>query len=95
MNLDRVLQELPKGPVTFKAVGNSMTPKIRSGDTVTVAQVDSTVVKKNDIVLARVKGRLYLHLVSAVEKDRVQISNNKGHVNGWTSRAQVFGRVVK
>jgi hypothetical protein len=50
-------------------------------------------VEVGDIVLARVAGVVYLHLVSAVEpaKGRVQISNNRGRVNGWTSYARVFG----
>lgn len=91
MNLDRVVEDLKKGPVTFKTKGGSMTPKIRSGETVTVAPIADHDVARGDIVIARVGGRLYLHLVTATEKDRVQISNNHGHVNGWTSRANVFG----
>jgi phage repressor protein C with HTH and peptisase S24 domain len=87
--------QLADGPVTFTAHGSSMTPKIRSGDTVTVEPVDSATVKRGDIVLAKVKGSLYLHLVTATESDRVQISNNHGHVNGWTSRAQIYGRYVR
>ena len=96
MNLTRVVETLQShGVVTFQAHGNSMTPKIRNGDEVTVERVDPTSVKKGDIVLARVRGALYLHLVSAVEKERVQISNNRGHVNGWTPRNQVFGRLKR
>lgn len=47
----------------------------------------------HDIVLARVAGTVYLHLVSAVDANagRVQISNKRGRVNGWTSYAKVFG----
>lgn len=93
MNLTRVLEDLADGPVTFKTRGNSMTPRIRSGDIVTVTPVDSADVKKGDVVLARVRGRLYLHLISATEKDRVQISNNHGHVNGWTTRDRVYGKL--
>ena len=46
-----------------------------------------------DIVLARVAGAVYLHLVSAVDqaRKRVQISNNRGRVNGWTNHARLFG----
>jgi hypothetical protein len=32
-----------------------------------------------------------LHLVSAVDGDRVQISNNKGRVNGWVNKAAIHG----
>jgi hypothetical protein len=50
-------------------------------------------VEVGDIVLVRVAGTTYLHLVSAVnaEAGRVQISNNRGRVNGWTSFARVYG----
>jgi len=60
---------------------------------VTVAPVDPTRVEVGDIVLARVAGTTYLHLVSAVDgaHSRVQISNNRGRVNGWTSHARVYG----
>lgn len=70
-----------------------MVPLIRSRDLVTVAPVDAARVEPGDIVLARVAGTVYLHLVSAVDpaRGRVQISNNKGRVNGWTSAARVFG----
>lgn len=49
-----------------------------------------------DIVLARVAGTVYLHLVSSVDVagKRVQISNNRGRVNGWTSHDRVFGMCV-
>lgn len=60
----------------------------------TVAPVDPTKLEVGDIVLARVAGTTYLHLVSAIEGDRVQISNNRGRVNGWTNQARVFGICV-
>lgn len=93
MNLQRVIEQLEDGPVTFKTKGNSMTPRVHSGDVVTVAPVDPSEVVRGDVVLARVRGNLYLHLVTAVEGERVQISNNHGHVNGWTSRAKIYGRL--
>jgi hypothetical protein len=36
---------------------------------------------------------VYLHLVSAVDVGtaRVQISNNRGRVNGWSNQARAFG----
>lgn len=93
----RAVEELQAGrEVTVRPHGQSMKPKVMSGATVTLAPIDDpAAVGKGEIVLAKVKGRIYLHLVSAVEKDRVQISNNHGHVNGWTSRSLVYGRAVK
>jgi hypothetical protein len=73
--------------------GSSMVPLIRSRQQVTVVPVDPAKLEVGDIVLARVAGTVYLHLVSAVDqaRKRVQISNNHGRVNGWTSHDRVFG----
>lgn len=73
-----------------------MVPLIRSRQQVVVAPVDPSKVEVGDIVLARVAGTVYLHLVSSVDpaRKRVQISNNRGRVNGWTSHDRVFGLCV-
>jgi hypothetical protein len=70
-----------------------MVPLIRSRQLVTVAPVHPRKVEVDDIVLARVAGTVYLHLVSAIDRStgRVQISNNRGRVNGWTSHARIYG----
>jgi len=70
-----------------------MTPLIRNKQLVAVAPVDPSQLEIGDIVLARVAGTTYLHLVSAIDQAnaRVQISNNRGRVNGWTSHNRVFG----
>jgi hypothetical protein len=81
------------GTVDFRPRGTSMIPLVRSGDLVTVAPVVPAKVEPGDIVLVRVAGTTYLHLISAVdhERGRVQISNNRGRVNGWTGHARVYG----
>ena len=69
-----------------------MVPLINSRQLVTVAPVDPAKVEVGDIVLAKVAGAVYLHLVSALDnRGRIQISNNRGHVNGWTTQARVYG----
>jgi hypothetical protein len=80
-------------PVTFRPTGTSMQPLIRSRQLVKVEPVDPAKLEVGDIVLARVAGTTYLHLVSAVDhaNARVQISNNRGHVNGWTGHGRVYG----
>jgi len=82
--------------VELRPGGSSMVPLIRSKQKVTVAPVDPAKLEVGDIVLARVAGTVYLHLVSAVDhaRKRVQISNNRGRVNGWTSHDRVFGICV-
>lgn len=79
--------------IEFRPSGSSMVPLIRSRQLVTVAPVDPATLEVGDIVLARVAGTTYLHLVSAVDPraGRVRISNNRGRVNGWTDHARVYG----
>jgi len=79
--------------VEFRPTGSSMSPLIRSRDLVRVAPVDPTALEIEDIVLARVSGTVYLHLVSALDagRERVPVSNNGGRVNGWTTYVRVFG----
>lgn len=75
--------------------GNSMTPKLMSGEAVIMEPVkEDTVLHKNDIVLVKVNGRYYCHLISAIRGKSYQISNNHKHVNGWVSKKNIFGRMV-
>jgi len=93
--LDAVAARVAAGAtVEFRPTGSSMVPLIRSRQLVTVAPVDPAAVETGDIVLARVAGTVYLHLVSAVAPGRVRISNNRGRVNGWTTHPRVFGLCV-
>jgi hypothetical protein len=92
--LDAIAARVAQGhTVDFRPSGSSMVPLIRNRQLVTVTPVDPTKVEVGDIVLARVAGATYLHLVSAVDAStgRVQISNNRGRVNGWTNHARVYG----
>lgn len=93
-----VLETLTKdGYVVFKPHGNSMTPKISSGDQVKVKKVNPAALRVGDAVYAKVKGNYYLHLLSAIDEsqNRFQISNNHGHVNGWVTADNVFGVCVE
>lgn len=82
--------------VSFRPRGNSMVPRIKSRQLCTVEPVNDRVLQEGDIVLCKVKGKEYLHLVSAVQYGGLlQISNNRGHINGWVSRNQVFGILVR
>ena len=81
--------------VQIRPRGNSMQPKIKSGQLVTIIPVEVDP-RKGDIVLCRVKGRDYLHLVKAVSSDgRYQIGNNRGGINGWVSRTAIFGLAIQ
>lgn len=82
--------------VQFRPRGNSMTPKIESGQLCTVVPLcEDDSIDVGDIVLCKVNGNQYLHLVKAVQGERLQIGNNHGRINGWTSRHQVFGSLTR
>jgi hypothetical protein len=78
--------------VSFRPRGNSMSPKIKSGQLCTVIPMTPQVlVKSGDVVLCKVHGTEYLHLVKAVKDGQLQIGNNKGHINGWVSSTAIYG----
>jgi hypothetical protein len=81
--------------VQFRPKGNSMSGKIENKQLVTVAPVDPKDVQAGDIVLCKVGGAEYLHLVKAVQDGRFLIGNNRGHDNGWTGANGIYGRVVR
>jgi hypothetical protein len=92
--LDMIATKVAVGAtIAFRPTGSSMVPLIRSRQLVTVSPVVPSRLEVGDIVLCRVAGTTYLHLVTAIDADaaRVQISNNRGRVNGWTSYTKVYG----
>lgn len=85
-----------KETVSFRPRGPSMRPKILSGQLVTLAPWPAGEQPQvGDIVLSRVRGAEYLHLVIAKRENQVLIANAHGHQNGWTSLDKVFGKVIK
>src|SRR6185369_4626259 len=67
--------------VSFRPRGNSMTEKIESGQLCTVEPVpDLTALRVGDIVLCKVGGSEYLHLIKAIQGPRFQIGNNRGRI---------------
>lgn len=95
---DRYIEKLKAGEtVQFRPRGSSMSGKIESGQLVVVQPYSSFyALQPGDIVLCRVAGHQYLHLVKATDpaQKRVLICNNRGHENGWTSFDNVYGLVT-
>jgi len=74
--------------------GNSMIPKIASGQKHILSPIKLEEVEVGDIVYCHVSGNWYTHLVTAKDpKKGFQISNNHGRVNGWTKR--IYGKVTE
>lgn len=73
-----------------------MSGKIESGQLCTVEPVkDHSTIRPGDIVLCKVRGDEYLHLVKATQDGRFQIGNNRGHINGWVGSSAVYGKLIR
>ena len=99
MNWKFHIERLQAGEsVSFRPKGNSMQPKIESGNLVTVSP-DVSDVTDGDIVFCKVKGNHYVHLVKATktegDKELFLIGNNKGGINGWITKNGIFGKVTE
>ena len=89
---DNYIKQLQEGKtIKFRPRGNSMRGLIQSGELVTVEPIGEHKIKRGDIVMCKVKGRQFLHLVKNVQADRFLIGNNRGHDNGWTKANNIFG----
>ena len=72
-----------------------MRGKVNDGDLVTVEPCNPDDLKVGDIVLVRVRGNVYLHLVKAVNQGRFLIGNNRGGINGWVGSNSIYGIATK
>jgi len=81
--------------VQLRPRGSSMTGRVNDGNLVTVVPYDTATLKAGDIVLVRIHGREYLHLIKAIQGQRFLIGNNRGGVNGWVGGGAIFGVATK
>jgi SOS-response transcriptional repressor LexA len=91
------IQKLKNGEtVSFRPRGHSMKGKIESGQLCTVEPVQEFAnLQTGDIVLCKVNGREYLHLIKAIQGSRFQIGNNRGLINGWIGTNSIYGKCIK
>jgi hypothetical protein len=71
--------------------GHSMKGKVPDGALVTLAPCEHASLQPGDVVLVRVRGSVYLHLVKAVNQGRYLIGNNRGGINGWVGPHAIYG----
>lgn len=71
--------------------GHSRSGKVEDGDTVRVEPLGEHLLQPDDIVLCKVRGRQFLHLIKAVRRTQYLIGNNRGGTNGWILRAAIYG----
>lgn len=74
-----------------------MLPYIKSGALVTIVPVsaEGLELQPKTAVYCTVRGRKFLHFISAVRDGQYQISNASGHVNGWITAKQIYGVLAK
>jgi hypothetical protein len=72
-----------------------MRGKVNDGDLVTLAPCDPATLAVGDIVLVRVRGNIYLHLIKAIDRGRFLIGNNRGGTNGWVGPNGIYGIATK
>ena len=81
--------------IQIRPRGHSMKGKVNDGDLVTVAPCKPEELSVGDIVLVRVKGHYYLHLIKALDHGRFLIGNNRGRINGWVGHNCIYGIATK
>lgn len=92
MNRKLAIQILAeKNQVILTCNGNSMRPIMAPGDALHIVKVESSKLRVDDAVFVKVNGNLQVHKISAIDKDRFQISNNKKMVNGWVNHNSIYG----
>lgn len=93
----QTVEKLKSGKTCLvQGFGQSMTPILKSGQVCKVEPVtEDMILKKNDIVLCKVNGHVYLHKITAINGNRYQISNNHKHVNGWVGKSNIYGKVTE
>jgi hypothetical protein len=62
---------------------------------VTLEPCNSEDLVVGDIVLVRVHGNDYLHLIKAINQGRFLIGNNRGGTNGWVGANSIYGIATK
>ena len=73
-----------------------MSGKIESGQLCTVEPISNPgSLQVGDIVLCKVSGYQYIHLIRAIQGPRFQIGNNRGRINGWITAKSIYGKCVR
>jgi SOS-response transcriptional repressor LexA len=81
--------------VQIRPRGHSMSGKVNDGDLITLAPYNPDTLRVGDIILVRVHGTDYVHLIKAVKQGRFLIGNNRGGTNGWVGKQAIYGIATK
>jgi hypothetical protein len=93
---DHAIEALRRGETAqVRPRGHSMKGKVNDGALVTLEPCAVGALEPGDVVLVRVRGAVYLHLVKAVNQGRFLIGNNRGGVNGWVGSHAIYGKATR
>ena len=81
--------------VSFRPYGNSMSGIIESGQMCTVEPATNYNLEVGDVVLCKVNGHQYLHIIKSINGTQYQIGNNNGGINGWIAKDNIYGICVQ
>jgi hypothetical protein len=81
--------------VSFRPHGHSLTGRIECGQLCTAAPIHPAMFEVGNIVLCKVAGNEYLHIVKAIQEGRYQIGNNRGFINGWIGSNSIYGMCIE
>ena len=75
-----------------------MTGRINDGDLVTLAPCRTEELAVGGIVLVRIQGKRFAHVVLhgilSVEGERFLIGSHQGRVDGWVDQGDIYGVVT-
>ena len=91
---------LQKGlSVQVRPRGHSMTGRVSDGDLVTLTPCRAEELAAGDIVLVRIQGKRFSHVVLhgilAVEGTKFLIGSHQGRVDGWVNHDEIYGIATK
>jgi hypothetical protein len=72
-----------------------MTGRIESCQLCTAVRIHPAMFEVGDIVLCKVAGNEYLHIVKAIQDGCYQIGNNRGFINGWIGSNSIYGKYIE
>ena len=85
--------------VEVRPRGHSMTGRISDGDLVTLTPCRAGELTVGDIVLVRIQGKRFAHVVLhgilSVKGERFLIGSHQGRVDGWVDRGNIYGIVTE
>jgi SOS-response transcriptional repressor LexA len=86
------IEKLQQGETCqIRPSGHSMTGRVNHKNLVTLEPCKTEDLKVGDVVLVRVKGNVFLHLIKAINNGRFLIGNNRGGINGWVGANGIYG----